>query len=144
MQNIGNHTVIRLVLQATNAMIGSGAWIAGWGPIVGDPPYWVTFQTQGTNPWRATATVVSWSPELALNRTLRATLTENGSPVLSNVTLANGTARAFANGTLTFTDADGDGFLSTGDFFSLQGNSADRYVLEVWYLFNSRWLALSV
>jgi len=144
MQNIGNHTVIRLVLQATNAMIGSGAWIAGWGPIVGDPPYWVTFQTQGTNPWRATATVASWSPELALNRTLRATLTENGSPVLSNVTLANGTARAFANGTLTFTDADGDGFLSTGDFFSLQGNSADRYVLEVWYLFNSRWLALSV
>src|SRR5438445_7020420 len=94
-------------------MIGAGAWIGGWGPIIGDPPYWVTFQTQGTNPWRATATVVSWSPELALNRTLRATLTENGSPVLSNVTLANGTARAFANGTLAFTDADGDGFLST-------------------------------
>src|SRR2546428_744933 len=115
----------------------------GWGPSAGDPPYWVTFQMQGTNPWRATAAVATWSPELALNRTLRATLMENGSPVLSNVTLANGTARAFANGTLTFTDADGDGFLSTGDFFSLQGNSADRYVLEVWYLFNSQWLPLS-
>src|SRR2546428_9486669 len=102
MQNIGNHTVIRLVLQATNAMIGSGAWIAGWGPIVGDPPYWVTFQTQGTNPWRATATVVSWSPELALNRTRRATLTGNGSPALSNVTPANGTARGFADGSPTF------------------------------------------
>src|SRR2546428_6838119 len=144
LHDIGNHTAIRLVLQATNVMIGAGAWIAGWGPIAGDPPYWVTFQMQGTNPWRATAAVGTWSPELALNRTLPATLMENGSPALANVTLAECTAPALRQRRPPLPDAGAAAFPSARAFFSLQGNSADRYVLEVWYLFNSQWPALSV
>lgn len=102
-------------------------WLLAYDPrrradsVVTRTPLLITFQGQGTNPWRARAGVAAWSPELSLNRTLRATLTENGSPVLSNVTLANGTTRVFANGTLIFRDADGDGYLSTEDFFTLQG-----------------------
>jgi len=142
-QDVANHSGISLVLQAANTTIAFGSWIAGWGTLVGAPPF-VTFTHQGTDPWEATAHVATWSPELNLTRTLRATLYENGIPVLSNVTLANGAARTFANGTLTFTDADGDGYLSAGDFFTLQANATDSYVLDVWYLFNSSWLALVV
>src|SRR2546428_12350854 len=81
LQDIGNHTAIRLVLQATNGMIGAGAWIAGWGPIAGDPPYWVTFQMPGTNPWRATAAVATSSPGAALKPAVRAALLVKWSPV---------------------------------------------------------------
>lgn len=40
-----------------------------------------------------------------------------------------------ANGTLRFTDADGDGVLSAGDFFTLSGSSTASYRLEVDVLF---------
>ncbi len=50
---------------------------------------------------------------------------------------------------LAFDDATNDGLLdvgdlSAGDFFTLQANATDSYVLDVWYLFNSSWLALVV
>src|SRR2546425_1147155 len=85
------------------------------------------------------ATFPFWSPELAMNRTLRASLLENGIAVLTNVSLASGILGTFANGTLALTDSDGDGSLSTGDVFTVTGVSTNRYVLEVSVLYGFPW-----
>ena len=74
-----------------------------------------------------------------MNRTLRASLLENGIAVLTNVSLASGILGTFANGTLALTDSDGDGSLSTGDVFTVTGVSTNRYVLEVSVLYGLPW-----
>jgi hypothetical protein len=70
---------------------------------------------------------------------LRATLLENGVAVLTNVALVNGTLGTFANGTLALSDVDGDGTLSTGDFFTVTGVSTNRYELDVSVLYGFPW-----
>ena len=130
----GNLTHLTLVLSTGGRNMGSIQWIVGYGqpqPFVPD----VSFSAQGSGPWTITANVPTWSPELALNRTLRASLFENGSEVITNASLFSGTLGTFANGTLTFADADVDGYLSTGDYFVLSGNPADSYELQVSILF---------
>ena len=129
-----NLTHVLLQVWAGGSAVGLIDWIVGYG----EPARFVpnqSFATQGSGPWTITATVPTWSPELALNRTIRATLLENGQSVLTNVSLANGTIGSFTNGTLRFTDADGDGFLSTGDFFTLNGDPTASYELRISVLF---------
>lgn len=138
-----NQSSFQLILQSNGLIFGMFTWILGYGqpaPVSAD----VGFTIQGSGPWKITATVPTWSPELALNRTLRATLTEDGHPILANVSLANGTIGTFANGTLAFTDADGDGYLSTGDFFTLDGNPTAYYLLQVTVLFHTTFRIVSV
>ncbi len=134
---IGNETRLSLVLSEGGRIFGGIEWIVGYGqpaPFIPDQ----SFAVAGSGPWTITATVPTWSPELALNRTIRASVFENGTEVITNASLFNGLIGSFANGTLTFTDADGDGFLSTGDYFTLNGNPANAYELQISVLFESQ------
>lgn len=131
-----NQSAYRLWLWSSGPAFGMAAWIIGYGIPLPTPS--ATFTVQGSDPWRITANVSAWSPELALNRTLRATLTENGNIVVANASLATGTIGTFANGTLSFADADRDGYLSTGDYFTLIGAPTASYELQVTVLFNER------
>ena len=135
---LSNRTSVTLSLAHGNTSVGDIFWVVGYGEPIGRIPT-LTFTAQGTNPWRATANFPFWNPELALNRTLRATLLENGVAVLTNVTLVNGTLGTFANGALALSDVDGDGTLSTGDFFTVTGVSTNRYELDVSVLYGSPW-----
>ncbi|HVG36896.1 MAG TPA: hypothetical protein VNA10_04120, partial [Thermoplasmata archaeon] len=137
---LGNRTSVTLDLARSNASVGTLSWVVGYGEPIGRVPL-ITFTTQGTNPWRATANSPFWSPELALNRTVRASLLENGIAVLTNVSLASGVLGTFANGTLAFTDSDGDGSLSSGDVFTVTGASGNRYELDVSVLYGYPWRA---
>jgi len=127
-----------LSLAQGNTSVGDIFWVVGYGEPIGRVPT-LTFTTQGTNPWHATANSSFWSPELALNRTLHASLLENGIRVLTNVSLSSGTLGTFANGTLALTDSDGDGSLSTGDVFTVTGGSTNRYELDVSLLYETPW-----
>ncbi len=131
---VANRTDLSLSILDSKGGIGELDWIVGFGPTVGSLPY-TTFTVQGTGPWTVKANVPSWSPELAFNRTVRATLFENGRAILTNVTLGDGTLGTFANGTLNFTDADGDGHLSTGDYFTLRGSPTAWYQIQVTVFF---------
>lgn len=135
---VSNGTWIGLALSGGNASIGTVDWVVGYGQEVGRPPF-VQFAVQGTNPWRIVANASFWSPQSVLGPTLRASLLENGVSVLTNVSVANGTIGTFTNGSLAFTDADGDGTLSTGDFFTLRGSSTDHYELDVSIFFAYPW-----
>lgn len=118
-------------------------WILGYGqpaPVSTD----ATFTVQGSGPWRITASVPSWSPELALNRTLSVTLRENGTVVIANASLVSGTVGTFAGGMLNFTDADRDGYFSTGDYFTLSGNPTASYTLQLTVLFSEPFRIISV
>ena len=114
---------------------GSIDWIVGYGPV-GRIPY-LNFTVQGSGPWTVRANVPTWSPELAFNRTVRATLYENGSAVVTDALLVSGTLGKFAAGSLTFTDVDGNGYLSTGDTFTLIGNPDAYYRLDLTFLFGA-------
>lgn len=135
-----NQTHLNLFVFGPAGGGGEIDWIVGFGPIWRSVPF-PTFTIQGSGPWLIQADVPSWSPELALNRTVRATLYENYSAVVTNMTLADGTPATFAGGSLTFTDADRDGYLSTGDYFTLRGNPGARYRLEVTCFFGGQTLA---
>lgn len=135
---LANRTSVTLSLVQSDASVGTISWVVGYGEPIGRVPA-LTFTTQGTNPWHATANFSFWSPELALNRTLRASLSENGIVVLTNVSLASGTLGMFANGTLALTDSDGDGSLSTGDFFTVTGAGGNRYELDLSVLYETPW-----
>src|SRR5438445_576612 len=110
---LSNRTSVTLSLAQDNMSVGDIFWVVGYGEPIGRVPT-LSFTTQGTNPWHATANFPFWSPELALNRTVRASLRENGVAVLTNVSLTNGIIGSFANGTLALSDSDRDGRLSTG------------------------------
>src|SRR2546425_2615693 len=135
---VSNRTSVTLSLAQGNTSVGDIFWVVGYGEPIGRVPT-LTFTTQGTNPWHATANFPFWSPELALNRTVRASLRENGVAVLTNVSLASGILGTFANGTLALSDSDGDGSLSTGDVFTVTGASTNRYELDVSVLFETPW-----
>ena len=135
---LSNRTSVTLSLAQGNTSVGDIFWVVGYGEPIGRVPT-LSFTTQGTNPWHATANFPFWSPELALNRTVRASLRENGVAVLTNVSLASGILGTFANGTLALSDSDGDGSLSTGDVFTVTGASTNRYELDVSVLFETPW-----
>ena len=135
---LSNRTSVTLSLAHDNTSVGDISWVVGYGEPIGRVPT-LTFTTQGTNPWHATANPSFWSPELALNRTLHASLLENGIAVLTNVSLASGTLGTFANGTLALTDSDGDGSLSRGDVFTVTGTGTNRYELDISLLYGSSW-----
>ncbi len=131
-----NQSDYRISLWSGGPAFGIASWIIGYGIPLPTPS--ATFTVQGSDPWKITANVSAWSPELALDRTLRATLTENGNVVVANASLATGTIGTFANGTLSFADADGDGYLSAGDYFTLTGDPTASYKLQVSVLFTER------
>jgi hypothetical protein len=135
---LANRTSVALILDQGNTTVGTISWVVGYGEPIGRVPT-LKFTAQGTNPWRATANASFWSPELALNRTVRASLLENGIAVLTNVSLGGGILGTFANGTLAFTDSDGDGSLSSGDVFTVTGASGNRYELDISVLYETPW-----
>ncbi len=130
-----NQTEWTLILRSPSSGLAIMTFIVGFGSTVGSVPI-SRFSVQGTNPWTITATPPFWTPELALNRTLRATLLENGQTVIANASPVNGTLGTFANGTLNFTDVNGDGYLSTGDYFTLHGKAFVSYELRITIFFN--------
>ncbi len=125
-----NQTDLSLSFLGPVGLAGRIDWISGFGSILGQVPR-PTFTVQGHGPWRIGVGVPSWSPELAFNRTLRVTLFDNGQAVLTNVSLVNGTLGTFADGSLDFTDADRDSYLSTGDYFTLSATVPNQYQIEI-------------
>src|SRR5256712_7600788 len=115
---LSNRTSVTFSLAQDQVIVAGILWAVGYGEPIGRVPT-LTFTTQGTNPWHVTANASFWSPELAPNRTLHASLLENGIAVLPNVSLARLHPGTFANGTLALTDSDGDGSLSRGDVFTV-------------------------
>ncbi len=77
-----------------------------------------------------------------MTRTIRATVRENGVAVLADVPLVNGTMGTFANGSLAFTDVDGDRTVSTGDFFTLTDTNVASHLLELSILYGYLLLTL--
>ena len=112
------------------------AWIAGYGHVAGPLPR-VTFGAGTALPYNVTANVSYRHPELALGKTLAVSLFENSTRVLDHISLADGMAPTWPNGSLSFSDWGGDGFLSTGDAFVVQGGPGAVYRLEVSVLFDS-------
>ncbi len=141
--NLPNRTSVDfgLIGKPENVQLTSVSWIAGYGALEGSLPD-ITLTPQGSGPYRVDANISFWNAELAFNRSIRVSLWENSLPVLAPVALANGTVGTFANGTLAFTDADGDGLLSSGDVFMIQGSPTARYQLQVSFFFGTlRWTA---
>ncbi len=130
-----NQSYLSLDIIGPSTEAGSIGWIVGYGGVGGIP--YLNFAVQGSGPWTIRANVSTWSPELAFSRTVRATLYENGSAVVTNATLVNGTLGTFGAGSLAFTDADRDGYLSTRDYFTLVGNPSATYRLDVTFLFGA-------
>lgn len=140
--NLPNHTRLTLSLGLSSYQeVGLISWIAGYGEPAGRLPI-MTLAIQGTGPWRATANVSFWSPEFGMTRTIRATVRENGVAVLAEVPFVNGTMGTFANGSLAFTDVDGDRTVSTGDFFTLTDTNVASHSLELSILYGYLLLTL--
>ncbi len=123
---------------------GSFDWITGVGHVVGNVPHPRLFATPGPPPYRVTADVPWWHQELALDRNVTASLWENSTLLLDNATLRSGLLGTFPNGSLSFTDVDGDGTLSSGDAFTLQGAPGARYRLQVSVLWGYRTSSIDV
>ena len=138
-----NQSSAFLGLSCGPGRFGNIRWYPGYGYVALPlPPVELT---HGTGPpYRIAVRVAYPHPELAMNRTIRVSLREDdmiaytGHVVLDNVPLVNGTIGTFANGTLSFVDSDGDGALSSGDTFELDGDRALDYFLDVSVLFRSR------
>ncbi len=138
-----NQSDLILFLFDPNGGIGELNSIVGYDAPVYGLPY-TKLTVQGSGPWTIGVDMAAWSPDSAFNGTLRVTLMENDTAVLTNASLVNGTLGTFANGSLSFTDADGNGYLSTGDYFTLTGNPVNRYELEITAYFGTwRYLAFT-
>lgn len=129
-------------LRCRQGAFGDIRWQPGYGYVALPlPPVKLT---PGPGPPYDIAVRVAYPhPEFAMNRTVRVSLKEYDTMmfhehvVLDHVPLVNGTIGTFANGNLSFTDSDGDGTLSSGDHFELQGERAFSYTIWVSCLFGS-------
>jgi hypothetical protein len=128
-QGLENRTRMALDLR-TNISSATLGWTTGVGHISGRLPS-VVMEQNVTEPGRVDLEVPNWHPETALGGRIEVTLTENGTLILQASSLADGLVGSFGNGSLTFTDADADGFLSTGDYFNLTGPTGPTYELTV-------------
>lgn len=128
--NLPNRTSVVFQLTGAGEVLAQQSWTTGYGRLVGRMPS-LMLNPQGKSPTTVALNVSFWHPELELNRTIRMSLYENGTQVLTDVPLVDGAPAAFAGGTLTFRDRDADGFLSTGDEFVLQGAAGAYYFLPV-------------
>jgi hypothetical protein len=128
---IANRTALSLRL----VMIGDGGmairWIAGYGHIVGNIPNARFTTNERHAPLRINVTVPWWHQELNLSKHLNVSLWENSTLVVDSVALTNGSVSSFPGGNLTFRDGDADGFLSSGDYFVLNGNPHARYKIGI-------------
>jgi len=136
-EGLANRTYysFRVYSQASEGLFD---WITGAGHIVGNLPAIRLSSSPGPPPYRVTADVPWWHQELALNRTPTVSLWENSTLVLDNASLRTGLLGSFPNGSLSFTDVDGDAFLSSGDVFDLQGAPGAHYRLEISVLWECR------
>lgn len=128
--NLANQTSVRFQLVRSGKSLAEQAWTTGYGRWIGRLPSFA-LAPSGTDPTHVAVTVDFWHPDLALNGTLRASLRQDGLLVLGNVSLSSGTPFAFAGGNLTFYDRDGDGHLSTGDEFLVQGTAGAIFEFTV-------------
>lgn len=132
-----NRTYASLTLILGEIQTISTDWITGYGHIVGNLPE-VRLTPTGQGPYRIDASVPWWHQELAIGKTLTVSLWENSSRVLDNVTMSDGMVATFPGGNLSWRDNDHNGFLSTGDYFTLNGNAAASYRIELNVLFGYR------
>jgi len=126
-------TGIRLVNLANGQNPITYQWYPGYGHVRGRPSF--ALRSNTSDPFIATTDAPFWHPELALNSTLQVILSENDT-TLVDASLVNGTIGVFPGGNLSYLDADGDGYLSTGDSFRVSTTDR-RFTLEVSVLFGS-------
>jgi hypothetical protein len=128
---IANRTGTTFGIELAGGGSSDVSWIAGYGHIVGRMPR-ASLTTKDTQmPLTINLSVPSWHQEFNLSKHLSVSLWENSSLFLDNIDLVNGSIDSFPGGNLTFIDGDADGFLSSGDYFILHGNSQARYKVEI-------------
>jgi len=139
LSGLENRSAMTLSLRivADSPPVWSISWFPGYGHVSGRV-HAIGLTENSTTRGKVDLWGFGWHPELALNGTARVSLWENGTLVLDGLRLTNGTLGTFANGTLAFADADGDGYLSRGDSLRLSGRSGSRYRAEVSVLFGYR------
>ncbi len=137
LSGLSNRTSYSLELSASGRAPTALEWIAGYGEVVGRIPD-LRLSVGTGPPYPIRADPRWWHQELALSGHVAVSLWENSNLLVRNVTLANGTLGTYPNGSLAFLDADGDGFLSSGDSFTLRGFPGAAYRLEVSVLWGYR------
>lgn len=136
---VTNRSLISLQLidrAAGNTSSATIQWVAGHGPLVGRFPEFA-LAARGAGPFTIDVTVPFWHPELGINGTARASLVVDSTEALQDVPLRDGTLGTFPGGSLSFLDADADGFLSDGDSFLLDEDPSSAYELVVEVLFGT-------
>jgi len=128
---IANRTTLTLVLYRYGGGGASLTWVAGYGPVVGNIPRVRLATEDAHSPLTINVSVPWWHQELNLSRQLTVSLWENSILVLNESALTNGSVGSFPGGDLTFVDADADGFLSSNDYFVLNGKAQAVYELEI-------------
>jgi hypothetical protein len=111
-------------------------FIAGYSNIIGRLPT-ITLENAGPvqgNPdlYRVSVTTSHWHPQLIVNSTLRLLITNNSSEVEPfDIPLQIGMTQSFNGTNVTFFDADGDTYLSTGDYFEIECQPDTRYYFKL-------------
>jgi hypothetical protein len=131
---LDNQTAIEFnIFRAKDAdTVGLISLVAGYGHIIGLLPD-IELENAGlvqgtTNLYRVNVTTSYWHPQLMVNSTLRLLITNNSSEFEPfDIPLQIGVTQSFNGTNVTFFDADGDTYLSTGDYFEIECRSDDRY-----------------
>jgi hypothetical protein len=128
---IANRTGMTFGIQLDGGARMDVTWIAGYGHIIGNIPR-VRLAAKDTQmPLTINVSVPWWHQELNLSKHLNVSLRENSTLVLDSGALVNGSIYYFPGGNLTFIDGDANGFLSSGDYFILHGNTQTNYKVEI-------------
>lgn len=119
---------------------GNLQWIVGYGHLAGRIPY-IKLEKKGLvpeseNKYQIDVFVPYWHSVLALNSTIRLSLTKDSEPILSDISIFNGIIGSYNGKNITFYDMDNDSYLSTNDYFIMECEVNSTYDLEISLLFD--------
>ncbi len=132
-----NGTEVELSIDGyeTGHLSGDIRWYVGYGHVSGYMPDISFNNSKQGNRCVVSINVPYWHSELEFNRTVRFSLRNSSGYIIENHTLADG---QISSGLLnvTFVDADGNQYLSDGDYFVLSGyTSSCNYTMSISVLF---------
>lgn len=140
-RGLENQTSVELSIHSvsTYALVVHYDFIVGYGPILGNLPE-ITLENKGLlaesgNQYQVNVSVPFRHPELALNKTLKLSLSQDTLVLLKNIYLIDGVIGSYDGKNITFVDADNDSYLSTNDYFVVDCASDSTYLLELSLLF---------
>jgi hypothetical protein len=136
-RGLENQTIYYFVIEdQKNEFLNMFEWIVGYGKIIGRLPP-VELENKGllpdsTNQLKVEADVSYWHPQLLLNSTLFLELRTNDINNESvRLLIVDGVVGVHNGVNITFSDADKDSLLSTGDFFVIETEPNNSYFVEI-------------